>query len=265
MARDEVIKAILSMYHIPIGMEMFSADDAEQWDTIKETIDNSDYYILIIGHRYGSETKQGISYTEKEFDYARKKRIPVYTFVRNRNVATSPQERDAEPSKAAKLETFIKKAQSPIMVDFWNTPDELGKKVSIAIAKAFTRRPRTGWVKSDQAASPETLKELTILSRENRELKEEIERIQAVKRSAPSLQILFNGKNDVAIDLSKEYDLTKIILPLTPELLSSQHPDIINNLNHSLLNIYNNWIVNNKQKVEEYNRTIIQFEKSKKI
>lgn len=61
--RKAVQETILSMYQIPIGMEMFSADDEEQWEIIKETIDSSDYYIIIIGHKYGSLTKEGISYT----------------------------------------------------------------------------------------------------------------------------------------------------------------------------------------------------------
>ncbi len=34
--RDQVIKAILEMGHIPVGMEMFSAADEQQWDVIKK-------------------------------------------------------------------------------------------------------------------------------------------------------------------------------------------------------------------------------------
>jgi hypothetical protein len=32
--RDQAIKAILEMGHIPLGMEMFSAADEEQWQLI---------------------------------------------------------------------------------------------------------------------------------------------------------------------------------------------------------------------------------------
>ena len=32
--RNEIIKAILEMGHIPVGMEMFSAADEEQWKVI---------------------------------------------------------------------------------------------------------------------------------------------------------------------------------------------------------------------------------------
>ena len=41
--RQKVQDIILSMYQIPIGMEMFSAADEEQWEIIKDHIDNSDF------------------------------------------------------------------------------------------------------------------------------------------------------------------------------------------------------------------------------
>ena len=40
--RDQVIKAILEMGHIPVGMEMFSAADEQQWEIIKKQIEQSD-------------------------------------------------------------------------------------------------------------------------------------------------------------------------------------------------------------------------------
>lgn len=52
--RKKAIETILTMNHFPVGMEMFSAADEEQWEIIRETIDVSDYYILIVGNRYGS-------------------------------------------------------------------------------------------------------------------------------------------------------------------------------------------------------------------
>ena len=67
-ARKKVRDAILSMYHFPVGMEFFGAANEEQWQIISETIDSSDYYVLIVGQRYGSVIPEGhhnagISYT----------------------------------------------------------------------------------------------------------------------------------------------------------------------------------------------------------
>ena len=65
-ARQKVIQTLMEMDCIPAGMELFPAADEEQWKFIKRVIDDCDYYILIIGGRYGSLTAEGISYTEKE-------------------------------------------------------------------------------------------------------------------------------------------------------------------------------------------------------
>ena len=61
---------------------MFHADNEEQWIQIKNTIDMSDYYILIVGRYCGTLIEEeGISYTEKEYNYALSKGIPVLSFV----------------------------------------------------------------------------------------------------------------------------------------------------------------------------------------
>ena len=66
--RREVIQALLELDCIPVGMEIFPAANDDQWTFIKKVIDESDYYLLIIGNRYGSTDNMGISYTEKEYD-----------------------------------------------------------------------------------------------------------------------------------------------------------------------------------------------------
>ena len=71
--RKNVIQTLMEMNCIPAGMEFFPAIDEEQFEFIKRVIDDSDYYIVIIGGKYGSLTTEGISYTEKEYDYAVKK------------------------------------------------------------------------------------------------------------------------------------------------------------------------------------------------
>ena len=68
--RQRVIQALMEMDCIPAGMELFPAADEEQWEFIKRVIDDCDYYLLIIGGRYGSTTADGVSYTEREYDYA---------------------------------------------------------------------------------------------------------------------------------------------------------------------------------------------------
>lgn len=79
--RQRVIQALMEMDCIPSGMELFPAADEEQWQFIKKVIDDCDYYLLIIGGRYGSRTPEGMSYTEKEYDYAIKKEMKVVALL----------------------------------------------------------------------------------------------------------------------------------------------------------------------------------------
>ena len=171
--RDQVIKAVLEMGHIPVGMEMFSAGDEQQWNLIKRQIEESDYYIVVVAHRYGSKDGE-ISYTEKEYDYAVENRIPVLGFVLEDSADWKPEFIDKEVESVQKLEAFKDKVKSKI-VSFWTSSDDLYGKCSIALMKAITSYPRIGWVRSNETVNPDIVNEVTRLSRENSTLRQELE------------------------------------------------------------------------------------------
>ena len=206
-ARQKVRDTILSLYHFPLGMEMFSADDDEQWEVIRETIDCSDYYVLIIGGRYGSETSDGISYTENEYDYAKSKGIPVLAFIRDRNTALRPEERESDSNKIEKLDKFIVKAKASKMVDDWTTYDDLTTKVSVALHKIFHKKPRPGWVRADNINFAEITQEITNLNKENRNLREENKKLlsQIVKRK-PQIKINIDDNNKLVFNCPAKYN-----------------------------------------------------------
>ncbi|WP_338271017.1 DUF4062 domain-containing protein [Geobacter sp. 60473] len=156
--RDQVIKAILEMGHIPVGMEMFSAGDEEQWKVIKRAIDESDYYIVIAAHRYGSELN-GVSFTEMEYDYAVSRQIPVIGLVLEDAVSWPSNFVDREPSKVEKLVSFKEKIKKK-MVKHWKNTEDLYGKCSISLMKSFNLLPRVGWIKGDTVTSEEANQEI---------------------------------------------------------------------------------------------------------
>ena len=79
--RNRVLQALLSINCIPIGMEYFSASDDDQFTVIKNLMATCDYYVLILGGRYGSiEEKSGKSYTQLEYEFAKTQKIPTIAF-----------------------------------------------------------------------------------------------------------------------------------------------------------------------------------------
>ena len=79
--RQKVLHAILEMKAFPAGMELFPSADDDQFEFIKQEIASSDYYIVIVGGKYGS-LADGISFTEKEHEheYALQLGKPVMAF-----------------------------------------------------------------------------------------------------------------------------------------------------------------------------------------
>lgn len=176
-AREKVRDAILTMMHFPVGMEMFSAGDEEQWEIIQDTIDSSDYYVLIVGHRYGSVVETGddagISYTEKEFRYAKEKGIPILAFILSDDAAVKKADLDNDPKKIEKLAVFKNDVEHGRSVEWWNTPDELALKVTAALHKQMDRKKRPGWVRGDSFNIETSHAEILNLNKLVRELQEE--------------------------------------------------------------------------------------------
>ena len=145
-ARNEVTQTILSMGHFPIGMEMFGASNDEQWKLITEAIDTSDYYLVIIGKTFGSEVPgEGISYTQKEFRYAKSKNIPVLAFIIDDEAEVRKTFKETDIDRIKKLNDFRKELESGRTVVYWKNKYDLAQHVAISLEKEMKRCPRPGW------------------------------------------------------------------------------------------------------------------------
>lgn len=147
--RDAVIHTVLTLGQFPVGMEMFSAVNMAQWNVIKKSIDSCDYYILIIGNKYGSiDEDSGLSYTEKEFDYAISQGIPVLAFIADDNINLSMSKVEQDAEKIIGLRKFKDKVKkSDLYVSFWNSKDKLEALVSQSISKSILDSDRPGWIR----------------------------------------------------------------------------------------------------------------------
>lgn len=169
--RRAVLSAVQDMGDIPSGMEMFPATDEEQFNFIKRIIDNCDYYVVIIAGKYGSIAPDGLSYTEKEYDYAVSKGIHVLAFVRNEDVIEE-EKREQATEKKKKLENFKAKVQTGRVVKTWNNKQDLVYSVVISLTQEKASYPAIGWVRANNVLSNENLVELNNLRNEVEELRQ---------------------------------------------------------------------------------------------
>lgn len=176
--RSKVIQTIMEMACIPAGMEVFPAIDEEQFNFIKRVIDDCDYYILIIGGRYGSLSEDGLSYTEKEFDYAVEKEIKVIAFLHGAPEEIPVGKSDTEPEIKEKLEKFRKKVATHRLVKFWAKADELPGLVALNLSKTIKTYPAVGWVRAHNLSNSETLLELNELRKRNEKLDKQVNNLK---------------------------------------------------------------------------------------
>jgi hypothetical protein len=150
--RQQVMHALLELDLIPSGMELFPAADDSQWRLIERTIDECDYYILILAGRYGSVRKDGVGYTEKEYRYAAKIGKPILVFL-HRDINKLPGERlESSDEGRAKLAAFRSLVSENRHCKHWRSAAGLGAVVSRAMSRLIKERPGIGWVRSDQMA-----------------------------------------------------------------------------------------------------------------
>lgn len=153
--RMAVTQCLLENDCIPVGMEQFPASGMSQMEYIKKMLDDCDYYILILAGRYGTVDKDGIGFTEKEFDYACEKNIPIMSFVVENPLLIPIGQSEQTDIGKEKLTSFREKVCNGKMVKFHTTIDQLKANVATSINKCIRDFPAIGWVRGYEAQDKE--------------------------------------------------------------------------------------------------------------
>lgn len=151
-------------------MELFPAADEEQFEFIKRVIDDCDYYLLIVGGRYGSLTAQGISYTEQEYDYALSRGLKVVALLHEKPDEIPFGKSEQDPELRNLLQAFRDRVATDRLVRFWKSADQLPGIVALSLSKTIKMFPAIGWVRADRASSEELLSEINDLRKQNSQL-----------------------------------------------------------------------------------------------
>ncbi len=177
--RQAAVEAILVAGHIPAGMELFTAGDESQMDAIKQWIDESDVYLLILGGRYGSiEPSTRKSYTRLEYEYAVSLGKPMFSCViteaaleeKIRKLGSSAME-TTEPAGLRDFRSVVLTK----LVRFWTDPKDIKITVGETLAQFARREDLVGWVRPPENDFDVTTlaEEIARLSKENAQLREQ--------------------------------------------------------------------------------------------
>ena len=105
--------ALLGRFFEPFLFENVPALNAPPSAVFLNEVENSDIYIGIFGEKYGFEDAEGVSPTEREFNFATKKNKVRFVYVKQSN------------NRHAKEKLLMRKAETVIVRRGFDTPDEL--------------------------------------------------------------------------------------------------------------------------------------------
>jgi len=214
--RQAAVSAILKLGHIPAGMELFTANDKTQWETIERWIDESDAYMLILGGRYGSiDQVTGLSYTEKEFNYAIKKKKPLFSIVINEQALKEKIQKYGtevtELEYPKELKSFRTKVHKK-MISFYDDVKDIQLAIMASLPQIADREDVSGWVSGMEIPDTKSLiNEISTLIVENEKLKRENSKLSQLKGKQAGYEDEFNEITDM---------LSKIII-LIPDSITN--------------------------------------------
>jgi hypothetical protein len=178
--RSAAVNAVLGSGHIPAGMELFSAGDETQLETIYRWIEDSDVYLLILGGRYGTiEPKSKKGYTELEYLHAVRLGKPFFALVIDDDALDAKVREHGRKVDEKENNVALKDFRGLVLSKTSSFYSD-SKDIQLSIMQSLNELSRSdkliGWMRADSINSVEVLEE-------NRRLRQQV---SALEGSSPT-------------------------------------------------------------------------------
>lgn len=223
---------------MPCGLEL-NPVGASAWTLLKKRIDESDYYVLLLGSRYGTLSPSGVSYTHMEYVYASTKQKPILVLMHEAPETRATEFQEKTPEGRRQLNDF----RNLLMKGFvarWSDVRNLDTAVRQYMPQLIKSSPMPGWVRANGVSNPEITRENDLLKQRLLELEQERE--QWLSQQAGNLGPLSLGQDNFELmyrckayaagnceDVPVRSQLTwnAIFLGFAPHLSQPQHEDFM--------------------------------------
>lgn len=159
--RQRAVTAVLDSNHIPAGMELFKANNQDQMKVIRQWIDESDVFMLILGGRYGSlDPVTQKSYTHLEYEYALEKQMPIFTLILTDKMirdkftqSDRPMDDFREVINSEKHAAFVEQTKTGSVVKFLESIYQIDGAVMGSLRHFEGDSSIDGWIRSNEPSA----------------------------------------------------------------------------------------------------------------
>ncbi len=146
----------------------------------RRQIDDCDYFVILLGSRYGDLSASGVSYVHLEYIYAITKQKPVLVILHESPESRAPELQEPSKDGQRKFEDFRRQLQRERdMVVTFREAKELEVILRHAMPQLTQRYPALGWVRPSDAP-------MKALQLENEKLKEKVAHLTSLGKTRVS-------------------------------------------------------------------------------
>jgi len=117
-----------------VGMEVFSPTEQAPASLIRRKVDQSQFYLGVIGMRYGYvEPASGLSMTELEYRQAIASGKAVFLFIMDKRAPITPEMVETDPASFGKLVAFRERLMKAHTCGFFTDAQDLGSRAETTL------------------------------------------------------------------------------------------------------------------------------------
>ncbi len=163
----------------------------------RRQIDDCDYFVLLLGSRYGDLSASGVSYVHLEYIYAITKQKPVLVIMHESPDSRSPEVQEQTKEGQRKFEDFRRQLQRERdMVVTFREPRELEVILRHAMPQLTQRYPSLGWVRPNDAP-------MQALQLENEKLRQKNAQLMASGRGRSAASSTSSLDDDISATMGE--------------------------------------------------------------
>lgn len=201
--RQQATLGIVKVGHMPIALENYTPECEAAFKVIEDAIDDCQFYVVILGHRYGSiPAGKKKSYTELELDEAERSGLKVLAFVMDKDIAMKERQKLTRKTKAGAQEkdsegkyyAFRERLQDPHSYFHrpFAQPDEIREELSIYFSR---EHDVAGYIREPKDRDDANLLEI---STKNEIIREVVKRLGQFEKVDPRFGVSVEKKQAMA-------------------------------------------------------------------
>lgn len=152
-ARQALMLPFMDLGLVPMSMDLHLEDSHSLMPVAQRLINDCDYFVILLGGRYGTLSPLGLSFPHREYIFAATKRKPVLALIHDQPLSLPEDAREPHREGQVRRDDFARLLETKVPSYRWRDERELAGLVARVMPEMMRQYPAHGWVRADAVAS----------------------------------------------------------------------------------------------------------------